>query len=293
MKRASGGTVVVLLLALTSARAGAAIMPYVSDANTAVLYHLDEPTTAMSANVADHVISDVDGNVTLRTDVGVSPFAHPVSGGAIPGPGGLSTAMASYAGWKRAFRTSGADTSLFSTTQFTVEAWIRDPGTIPDAGTNLSTIFHVAGAGDIQFAVIEISGEKKLRLKYNLPSGTSTLLSDAVTFDSEAWYHAAVTYDDHGSGTANDSTVTFYFTPEGSFNAGVLQAGESTNAGDLEAFATAGLLSIGETFGTDNFNGYIDEVRYSNVDRFGEAVIPEPAGLGVLGIALLALRRRG
>ena len=155
MKTASGGMVALLLFALMSAHAGAAIVPYVPDADTAVLYHLDEAAGTKSANVADYVISDADGNVTLRTDVGVSPFDGTT------GPDGLSTAITSYAGWKRSFRDSGADTSLFSTTQFTVEAWLRDPGTLPGVDTSINTIFRVAGAGDIQFAVEDVSGEKK------------------------------------------------------------------------------------------------------------------------------------
>lgn len=289
MMKQMGGAIALLVAAciVAAPRAEAAIAPYVSDSDTAVLYHLDEAAVTKSADTADYVISDVDGNVTLRTDVGVSPFDE------TDGPGGLGTAMTSWTIWKRAFRESGTDTSLFSTTQFTIEAWVRDPGTLGgDLGTDLNTIFRVAGAGDIQFAVETIADEKKLRLKYNLPAGTSTLYSDAVTFDSEAWYHAAVTYDDHGAATPDDSTVTFYFTPESSFNLGAQEAGQHANAEDLEAFATAGLLSIGETFRVDNFNGYIDELRYSNVVRNFSGAIPESGSLVALGIALLAMRRR-
>ena len=120
-----------------------------------------------------------------------------------------------------------------------------------------------------------------------------------MTFDTETWYHAAVTYDDNGAGTLDDSTVAFYLTAEGSYGSGLYQVGQETGAEDLDVLGATGFVLVGETFnpddpdnGADNFNGYIDEVRYSNVVRNFSGAIPESGSLVVLGIALLGMRRR-
>ena len=280
------GGLVGLLLCLAAASVQAAITPYTPDANTAVLYHLDEATGTASTGPTDYVVVDATGNVPLRTDL-ASPFDG------TNGPDELATAMTSWTSWKRAYRDSGADTSVFSTTQFTVEAWVRDPGTLGGGlGTDVNTIFRVAAAGDIQFAVEDVSDEKKLRLKYNRSGGTTTLYSNTVTFDSEAWYHAAVTYDDNGAGTPDDSTVTFYLTAEASYHSGLQPAGQATGAEDLEGLTGSGLVSVGETFGADNFDGYLDEVRYLNGVRSGGGPIPEPGATVFVGLLALSLSKR-
>ncbi len=289
MRRVKGGIAGLAMMAacVLGSRGRAAIAPHVSDPNTVVLYHLDEASGTASAHAADYVISDVDANVTLRTGVGVSPFDGTT------GPDGLGTALTSWTDWKRSFRDSGTDTSLFSTTAFTVEGWVRDPGTLGGGlDTGVNTIFRVAGGGEVRFGVKESGGEKKLFLIVDVATVDTEFLSDPVTFDTEAWYHAAVTYDDNGAGTADDSTIAFTFTSEAAYNSGLQSAGGATGAADLDVFSSSGICSIGETSGDDHFNGYLDEVRYSNVVRDSAERIPEPAGLGALGLALLATRRR-
>ena len=290
MKKASGGMVVLLLLALMSGRAGAAIAEYTSDDDTAALYHLDEALGTKSTVPVPYPVIDEAGNVPLGTDL-ASPFDD------VDSPDDLDTAATSYAAWKRTFRAGGINAKdVFNTEQFTIEAWIRDPGTPPASDTGINTIFSVLSAGEIRFAVTE--DEKRLSLFYNLPGGVDDVEyvsdDDAVSFENNTWYHAAVTYDDHGSDAADDSTVTFYFTPESSFSSGFQQVGVHTGTEDLAGFADndSGHVAVGERSGSNNFNGYIDEVRYSNVVRPFGAVIPEPGGLGAVGLALLALRRR-
>ena len=291
-KRGIAGLLIVAVCAL-GAPAYAAIAPYDgSEPDTAVLYHLDEAADTKSSGPDPYPVVDDAGHVPLGTDV-TSPFDQ------VDSPDDLGTAVTSYAGWKRTFRAGDVDAkSVFSTEQFTIEAWIRDPGSPPAVDTGINTIFSVFNAGEIRFAVIEAGGEKKLSLLYNLPGGAGTAEyssdDDAVSFEPGAWYHAAVTYDDHGSGAADDGTVTLYFTPESLFDSGPQEVGTHVGAMDLEAFAanSSGSVAIGEQYGSHYFNGTIDEVRYSNVVRALGPAIPEPGGLGLLGPVLLAFRRR-
>jgi len=292
MKIAKGGMVVSLLVVLVSARAGAAITPYASDPDTAVLYHLDEAIGTASSGLDPYPVIDETSNVPLGTDV-TSPFEE------VDSPDDLGTAVTSYADWQRTFREGGLNAKdFFNTEQFTIEAWIRDPGTLPGADTGVNTIFSVFNAGEIRFAVVEDGAEKRLSLLHNRPGGAGDVeyLSDdnAVTFENNTWYHAAVTYDDNGPSVADDGTVMLYFTPESSFSSGFQQVGFHIGADDLEELDDNdnGHVAIGERFGSHNFNGYIDEVRYSNVVRAFGAVIPEPGGAGAFGLMVLAFRRR-
>jgi len=293
MKIAKGGMVVSLLIVLMSARAGAVIAEHKLDDDTAVLYHLDEAAGTKSSGLDPYPVIDEAGNVPLGTDV-ESPFKD------VAGPDDLGTAATSYAGWQRTFRESSINAKdIFSTEQFTIEAWIQDPGTVPDGGTGVNTILSVLSAGEVWFAVTEDEKRLSLLYNYNLPgveTGKVEYLSNdhAVNFKDGVWYHAAVTYDDNGPGAVDDSTVTFYFTPESSFSSGFQPVGHHTGAKDVTEFADndSGHVAIGEWFGSHNFNGYIDEVRYSNVVRALGAVIPEPGGAGAFGLMVLAFRRR-
>jgi len=287
--RGLGGLVGLAVCVVAAASVEGAIAPYPDDeADTAVLYHLDEAMGAQSADATDYVVADAAGNVPLRTDVvglGMSPFED------VSGPGGLGTAMTSRTN-RRAFRQGIVDVgTLFATDQFTIEAWVKAPDPLSWFDEPLSMIFSVLGAGEIQFAVkVDESGER-LYLKYE--GGAAAVLSDELDIDDQVWYHAAVVYDDHGAGTPNDSTVTFYFTPEHSFGNGVQAFGQFSGLEDLdELVGPTWHVAVGERYGANNFNGYIDEVRYSNVVRNFSGVIPESGSLVALGIALLGMRRR-
>jgi len=284
------GGLVGLVVCVAAASVQGAITPYPGDdADTAVLYHLNEPSGTQSSGPADYVVTDARGNVPLRTDVvglGMSPFEG------VNGPAGLGAAMTSRTN-RRAFREGVVGVvTVFATDQFTIEAWVKAPDPLSWMDEPLSMIFSVFDGGEIQFAIKVDESEERLYLKYN--GRATALLSDELgDIDDQAWYHAAVVYDDHGAGAQNDSTVTFYFTPEDSFGSGVQVVGQFSGLEDLEALGDDnGHVAVGERYGAYNFNGYIDEVRYSNVVRSFSGVIPESGSLVALGIALLGMRRR-
>ena len=268
--------------------AHAAVMPYVADADTAALYHLDEPVGSYSTG---SYITDSSGNgLDLRSPGGgSSPFLG------VPGPEGLATAATFTSATTRAFRFGSNDIgSNLSFDQFTVEGWVRNP-----TGTN-PTIFYVQDGGASQrlfFRLNQTTAGAAVQLIYNnQTSGTTFLTSSSRTLlTPDEWYHVAATYDDQGSATAGDSVVNLYLTPFSS-ETPVLVGSFSGLADVKDLNGSSELLEIGGSGGNNGLSGNLDEVRYSNVvrDSFNLNVIPEPGSLALMSLgALLCIRRRG
>jgi hypothetical protein len=271
-------------LGLAAGPASAAITPYTPDAQTAVLYHLDEATGAYSTG--SYIDDSSANNLDLRSPSGdSSPFLG------VAGPSGLGTAATLTTDTTRAFRFGSDDIGdNLSFDQFTIEAWVRNP-----SGTN-PAVFYVQDSGAAQrvfFRLNQTTAGAAVQLVYNnATTGTTTLTSSTRTvLAPDAWYHVAVTYDDQGDTAAGDSVVTFYLTPETSSDR--VEVGSFTGRADLKPLSGSGeLLEIGGSGGNNELGGDLDEVRYSNVVRDSFNLIPEPGSLALVSLGALMLVRR-
>jgi len=131
----------------------------------------------------------------------------------------------------------------FQSTAFTIEFWARPANVTQDevlldtrdSISNTSIYFRQAGTTLL------------------IGRGTVTLLTVNNVFSANTWVSLAVT---RGNPFTNTYTVFV----------------DGNNEGDilLGAFPTASDIHIGSDFNnTNNWSGYIDEIRLSNVDRYG------------------------
>ena len=266
------------------------VSPYTADANTVVLYHLDETAGATTA-------VDASGNGFDLT-ASTSPF----DGGA--SANGLSTAptFGKVDGGKQLRRTMTApDLANFDTTSFTIEAWAKNPD-LTSIGDHNGILAYRGSTGRFQFSVFGANtgaNAGKLNFNYNRDDTGAyygTIQSNGLTWETDKWYHVVVTYDSN-TAAANDSIVTFYRNSIDDVSGIPQMVGQLTGQPDIEPLDAGSTLNLGgfETNNQRNFAGYLDEVRWSNgvLTSFNLA-IPTPAALpaGLMMMGLIGLRRR-
>jgi hypothetical protein len=281
LKWKNGARKVPAVRTVAAALSPTSISPYVADASTLMLFHLDQvagaSTTANSGSLGLNAYSvDLTSASTTppvaTTVLGQSAFSS-AFGKSATFSGGLMLGWdANGSGAYQGDVSSGslsADRVPLSTlnignggqSPFTIEALIR-PSAI-DANQEIASTdsssgtrgfqFRLNSAGQLEFNAIATSGGQLLG---TIPT------SGAQAFEADAWYHVAVTYD--------GTTLRLYWTRLDAMNyAPHFLASKTVAIGTVQGAAQGPLVIGNENRGAagEAFQGSIDEVRISNVAR--------------------------
>jgi len=141
----------------------------------------------------------------------------------------------------------------WGTGDFTMDCWVR-LDSIPSAGRMAARGDVEVGDGDWCWGVgTTWGGGTKFNFADRIAGGITNHLSDALTFNTNTWYHVAI--------VRNSGTITFYLDG--------VAVGTSSCAHDLSAST---ILYIGcrkKPAGPGEFlPGYMDELRISNIARW-------------------------
>ena len=224
---------------------------YTSDANTMLLLHFDLPLEVDSSQ--NNLAVSLTG--TAYNEVLVSKF-----GGAMD----CSSATSQLAS------VSASPALNTSTGDFTFDCWFN-----LKAVTSLQPILAFLGTGGTgQYTMGTFvstgsyNGTGQVRMSYFLTSSAGT------SFDLVSGDHPA------GAGSTNIAANTWYhfaFVRNGSNFSGYINGVldfSFTSSSNLRTTSTLPLLAGGWTDGSLNFNGYMDEFRYSNVARWTAPFTP-------------------
>jgi len=222
----------------------------VSVVGTANVY----PTGASATgSVGDAAIS---GAANVQTS-GVSASASLLAPIAFSGVGDaqISTAQSKFGGASLLLDGSGdylesQGTYDFSSDPLTIDMWVR-----PANGTQDAIFFDGRDSTSNDAIALRQASDNLLVLR-----GNGTLFNINSVFSADTWVHIAVT---RGDPFGNNFRVFVNGVEEGSTLFGVT--------------ASAATIHLGSDFnGLNNWAGYIDELRVSSVDRYGDTNFTPP-----------------
>jgi hypothetical protein len=222
--------------------------------------------TVIVSDNEDVVVSGVAGTGATGTetlDTGAEPTGV-VGTGAFNEEGGITfTAQngAQLSTTQQKFGTAsllldGVDDSVvsdqtynFGSNVFTVDMWVR-----PTSGTQDDIFYDSRDSTSNNAIALRQAGDNLLVLRAN-----GTLFNVNDVFSADTWVHIAIT---RGDPFGNTFAVYVNGTKEGSTTFGLT--------------ATAADIHIGSDFnGSNNWAGYIDELRISDIDRYsGTSFVP-------------------
>lgn len=232
--------------------------PYVSDANTIGLYHLDEGS---GAAVADASAGNLDGALYGLGNTWTSSGKYGGGlqiGGEVGKAGGFSVVLPAT-----------------STANFSLEAWVN-----PTAVESVTQyVFGGTGPGNNMYCRVQTDGKIAFGL-YDATAGAwREVTSAAGVVTNGAWTHIAITSEDSKAWFQNMSLYV---------NNVKVAAQEHYFASWTSATITE--LKIGRCPWYDTneyFNGTIDEVRLSDVART-DFTVPEPSTMLMTTLGLAA-----
>jgi len=203
--------------------------PFVNDANTLLLLHMDgtDASTYFEDDNGSRAMIGVTANGNAQVDTAQSKF------------GGAS---ALFDGTGDALNISSNSIFNFGTSDYTVECWIRSSSLaatrlIADMGQytqNTRPVFYVTTDGKINIYT----------------AATGAVSSAGSTITTNTWYHVAL--------VRYSGTTTIYVD-------GVSKASTATSYN----MSTTAYFNVGaENVTTNSWNGHIDEFRVSNIARY-------------------------
>lgn len=211
-------------------------LPFVNDANTVLLIH------ANGTN-ATTFFEDDNGSTTIRTAKTIVAFNNAQ----------LDTAQQKFGQSSMLFDGTGdyfastfATDESFGTGNFTVEFWYR-PAAI---GAIQVPIGNRSGSTGLNIWWVEIGSDGAAYAAFQNSAGTSFYPVSPSTYAANTWYHIAI--------VRNGSTLTFYRNGTGG----------TAVTGVTGSFGGGVNYYIGGIVGSYNVNGWMDEVRISNVARY-------------------------
>lgn len=263
------------------AAAHAQPLPYTSDANTLILYHLDEADGSAVTNSAAsgglHGVFSVAPGTSASAAAIVLHSSHPRFGNALVNAAnqGVGVDVNGNGTWNFDGIEAGDRFAMSQLgSQFTLEAMVNLASL--SAGNQ-----HIwGGDGNTQRAFqFRIENGGILRFDPD-PGGTSvsfdlSTITGTHAFEPDQWFHVAVTYD--ATGGAGTERVRFYWTrvDSGAKTANLVHtgaAGAVTFNGTLSAPLVLGNEGRSSALGETLF-GRIDEARVSKVARAADDFI--------------------
>jgi hypothetical protein len=272
-----------------------------ADADTIVLWHLDDTTPDQAPGGRDFV--DSSGNAHHGN--GFSIAADQIVMGQ-PGVLGLATQMLGPPVNKRNFINRATTiTTDWTSNSITFEAWVKSPASLSDADPSFGRVIGMArdGGGAISWS-LGITSTGALRVFSNNTVGAQPSVgvsSSALTWTPGVWYYVALVSDD-SFGTADTAQWTVYRAKDGDTALGTpLINVLAKRSAPTNGFGLGGDVNTGDDGLNRAFNGFIDEAHFSNVVRSESyltgalVAVPEPSSLFLIGCAVMgfsAARRR-
>jgi hypothetical protein len=233
--------------------------PFVNDSNTVLLIHAD----------------GTDASTVFRDDNG----AREQKGISANGNAQVSTAQSKFGGASALFDGSGDYLSLgansvtndlaLTSTTWTVEYWARITSHIGQFQATVAIWNDQTGVGNVYYFstnMFNTTNKMGFEYVYGTNSGSGNLTFGSSTLATGVWQHHAF--------VRNGNTLTAYLD-------GVSQGTHDMTGRtiDITGFNNSGANSVpvtigGMSTGSGSFNGYLDEVRISNIARYTAAFTP-------------------
>lgn len=273
-RRAFACTLALLLAYFGGLRTSDAII-HASDTDTIALYHFDETTPDGFASGRDFEDAGFNGFDAFGFDI--APGQIILGQSALAGLGNaLHMVGPTNAPEKRNAVTAVVDDNAWAGGSFTLEAWIKNPGSLANA--DFTTGRLIAQQRDSAIAwTFGLNPNGGFRLFGNTAGGVAHSTA-GLTWENDLWYYVALVADTAGSGAGlGEARYSFYRATNG---ATALTLVDSIIGNAATNVSASNFRIAGETAAsTRTFHGFIDEVHYSGVARSEQyllAHVPEP-----------------